>query len=143
MVGGQVADVEEVKQNGISRNRIDFIYSMKTAALIEAAMMIGAILGGADDEQVSIIEGVAHKIGLAFQIQDDILDVEGDEAVLGKEIGQDSKNQKVTFISFEGMDRAKAEVTYLSDEGITELLKLPYENRFLTKLLEFLVHREK
>ena len=143
MVGGQVADVEEVKQNGISRNRIDFIYSMKTAALIEAAMMIGSILGGADDEQVSIIEGVAHKIGLAFQIQDDILDVEGDEAVLGKEIGQDSKNQKVTFISFEGMDRAKAEVTYLSDEGITELLKLPYENRFLTKLLEFLVHREK
>ena len=86
---------------------------------------------------------MAHKIGLAFQIQDDILDVEGDEAVLGKEIGQDSKNQKVTFISFEGMDRAKAEVTYLSDEGITELLKLPYENRFLTKLLEFLVHREK
>lgn len=143
MVGGQVVDIEEEKQNGISRNRLDFVYSMKTAALIEAAMMVGAILGGASAEQVKTIESVGHKIGLAFQIQDDILDVEGDEKVLGKETGQDVKNQKATWISFEGLERARQDVTKLSDEGITELMSLSYENRFLTKLIEFLVHREK
>lgn len=143
MVGGQVADVEEEKQNGISRSRIDFIYEKKTACLIEAAMMIGAILEGADEEHVRIMENIGHKIGLAFQIRDDILDVEGDAKVLGKDTHQDEKNQKVTYVVFEGLEKSKTEVTRLSDEAVTELLSLPYENRFLTKLLEFLVHRVK
>lgn len=143
MVGGQVVDIEESNQNGISLNRLNFLYTKKTAALIEASMMIGAVLAGADDKHVKTIEEVARKIGLAFQIRDDVLDAIGDEETLGKEVGQDVRNQKVTYLSFVGLERAKQEVNKLSDEGITTLLALPYENRFLTKLLEFLVHREK
>ena len=143
MIGGQVVDVEEEKQNGISHNRIDFVYEHKTGALIEASMMIGAILAGADEEHVKIMEEVGSKIGLAFQIQDDILDVEGDEKVLGKEVGQDARNCKVTYVLFEGMEKSKRDVIDLSDEALSKLLSLSYENRFLTKLLEFLVHREK
>lgn len=143
MVGGQVVDIEESDQNGISLNRLNFLYTKKTAALIEASMMIGAVLAGADDKHVKTIEEVARKIGLAFQIRDDVLDAIGDEETLGKEVGQDVRNQKVTYLSFVGLERAKQEVNKLSDEGITTLLALPYENRFLTKLLEFLVHREK
>lgn len=143
MIGGQVVDVEEEKQNGISHKRIDFVYEHKTGALIEASMMIGAILAGADEEHVKIMEEVGSKIGLAFQIQDDILDVEGDEKVLGKEVGQDARNCKVTYVLFEGMEKSKRDVIDLSDEALSKLLSLSYENRFLTKLLEFLVHREK
>ena len=106
-------------------------------------MMIGAILAGADEEHVKIMEEVGSKIGLAFQIQDDILDVEGDEKVLGKEVGQDARNCKVTYVLFEGMEKSKKDVIDLSDEALSKLLSLSYENRFLTKLLEFLVHREK
>ncbi len=143
MIGGQVVDVEEDQQNGISHNRIDFIYENKTAALIEAPLMIGAILAGASDEEVALMEQVGHKIGLAFQIQDDILDVEGDEKIVGKEIGQDARNQKVTYVVFEGLEKSKRDVKALSDEGLSLLLSLSYQNRFLIKLLEYLVHREK
>ena len=96
MIGGQVVDVEAEKQYGISKNRLDFIYELKTGALIEAAMMIGAILGGATDEEVEQIEDVAKKIGLAFQIQDDVLDVIGETETIGKSVGSDEKNQKET-----------------------------------------------
>ena len=110
MIGGQVVDVESEKQYGISKNRLDFIYELKTGALIEASMMIGAILGGATDDEVAQIEQVAAKIGLAFQIQDDILDVIGDAQTLGKAVGSDEKNQKATYVIFAGVDKAKQEV---------------------------------
>ena len=143
MIGGQVVDVEEDQQNGISRNRLNFIYALKTGALIEASMMIGAILAGATDEQVDLMEQVASKIGLAFQIQDDILDVTSDTETLGKEVGSDIKNNKITYVVFEGIERSKSDVKRLTDEAIEILNDLPYENPFLTELLEFLVYREK
>jgi geranylgeranyl diphosphate synthase type II len=143
MIGGQVVDVEAEKQYGISKNRLDFIYQLKTGALIEAAMMIGAVLGGATDEEVAQIEQVASKIGLAFQIQDDVLDVIGDEATIGKSVGSDEKNQKVTYVVFEGVEKSKQEVETLTKEAIDILLALPYENRFLTELLRWMVLREK
>ena len=99
MIGGQVVDVEAEKQYGISKNRLDFIYELKTGALIEAAMMIGAILGGATDEEVEQIEEVAKKIGLAFQIQDDILDVTSTTEELGKPVHSDEKNEKKTYVT--------------------------------------------
>ncbi len=143
MIGGQVADVEELEQYGISKNRIDFIYKLKTGALIEASMMIGAILAGATDEQVDLIEEVAAKIGLAFQIQDDILDVVGDTEVMGKNTGSDEENGKVTYIVFLGLDKSKDAVEQLSKEAVDLLKSLSYENPFLTELLLYLVHREK
>ena len=143
MIGGQVVDVEAEKQYGISKNRLDFIYELKTGALIEAAMMIGAILGGATDEEVEQIEEVAKKIGLAFQIQDDVLDVIGETETIGKSVGSDEKNQKATYVVFEGLEKAKQEVADLTDDAIAILQELPYENPFLTELLRWMVLRHK
>ena len=105
-------------------------------------MEIGAILAGATDEQVKLIESVASKIGMAFQIQDDILDIEGDEAVLGKPIGSDERNEKSTYVTFKGIEKSKEEVKRLTDEAIEILKKLPYENEFLVDLLQYLVYRD-
>ena len=143
MIGGQVVDVEAEKQYGISKNRLDFIYELKTGALIEAAMIIGAILGGATDEEVEQIEDVAKKIGLAFQIQDDVLDVIGETETIGKSVGSDEKNQKATYVVFEGLEKAKQEVADLTDDAIAILQELPYENPFLTELLRWMVLRDK
>lgn len=143
MIGGQVVDVEAEKQYGISKNRLDFIYELKTGALIEAAMMIGAILGGATDEEVEQIKDVAKKIGLAFQIQDDVLDVIGKTETIGKSVGSDEKNQKATYVVFEGLEKAKQEVADLTDDAIAILQELPYENPFLTELLRWMVLRDK
>lgn len=143
MIGGQVVDVEAEKQYGISKNRLDFIYELKTGALIESAMMIGAILGGATDEEVEQIEDVAKKIGLAFQIQDDVLDVIGETETIGKSVGSDEKNQKATYVVFEGLEKAKQEVADLTDDAIAILQELPYENPFLTELLRWMVLRDK
>ena len=143
MIGGQVVDVEAEKQYGISKNRLDFIYELKTGALIEATMTIGAILGGATDEEVEQIEDVAKKIGLAFQIQDDVLDVIGETETIGKSVGSDEKNQKATYVVFEGLEKAKQEVADLTDDAIAILQELPYENPFLTELLRWMVLRDK
>ncbi|CBK74419.1 Geranylgeranyl pyrophosphate synthase [Butyrivibrio fibrisolvens 16/4] len=144
MIGGQVVDVEsEKKQLEMTKEKIDFIYELKTGALIEAAMMIGAVLAGATEQQVTTVENVAKKIGLAFQIQDDILDVIGDEATIGKPIGSDERNEKCTFVTFAGIEKSKEEVKRLTDEAIEELNSLPYKNEFLNELLNYLVYRDK
>ena len=141
MIGGQVVDIEEEKQNGISRNRLDFLYEKKTACLIEAAMMIGAVLAGADENEVNEIEKIGHNIGIAFQIEDDILDVEGDQETVGKEIGQDIRNNKVTYVAFEGYERSKADIWKLTGEAVGILQGMPYQNKFLTALLYYLTDR--
>ncbi|SFH52003.1 geranylgeranyl diphosphate synthase, type II [Pseudobutyrivibrio sp. OR37] len=143
MIGGQVVDVESEKNlSAMTEEKIDFIYELKTGALIEASMEIGAILAGATEEQIKLIESVASKIGMAFQIQDDILDIEGDEAVLGKPIGSDERNEKSTYVTFKGIEKSKEEVKRLTDEAIAILEKLPYENDFLVDLLQYLVYRD-
>ena len=144
MIGGQVVDVEsEKKQLEMTKEKLDFIYELKTGALIEASMMIGAVLAGATEEQVETVENVARKIGLAFQIQDDILDIEGDEATLGKPIGSDERNEKCTFVTFAGIEKSKEEVKRLTDEALQELNSLPEKNEFLNELLNYLVYRDK
>ena len=143
MIGGQVVDVESEKnQLDITEEKINFIYELKTGALIEASMMIGAILAGADDNEINLIEQIASKIGMAFQIQDDILDIEGDEKVLGKPIGSDERNEKATYVTFAGIEKSKKEVKRLTDEAIGILKELPYENKFLEDLLSYLVYRD-
>ena len=145
MVGGQVVDVEADKrgETTIAREKLDFIYQLKTGALIEASMKIGAILAGANAEEQSIVEQVAGKIGLAFQIQDDILDVTSTFEELGKPIGSDEKNQKSTYVSYEGLEKSAADVEALSGEASALLATLGKDDAFLQELIHFLVHRNK
>ena len=105
-------------------------------------MEIGAVLAGASEPQIKIVENVASRIGMAFQIQDDILDIEGDEALLGKPIGSDERNAKATYVTFAGIEKSKEEVKRLTDEAIEMLNELPYENAFLKELLAYLVYRD-
>ncbi len=142
MIGGQTVDVELTDQ-AIPRDKLDFIYALKTGALLEASMQIGAILAGASCEEQEQIVRIAANVGLAFQIQDDILDVVGDEAVLGKPVLSDEKNHKTTYVTLEGLEKAKADVKKLSEDAIQTLRALPYENPFLEQLIQMLVNREK
>ena len=142
MIGGQVVDVESEGKD-IDAATLEFIHRNKTGALMEAAMMTGAILAGADDEQILAMEQAAGKTGLAFQIRDDILDVTGTEAELGKPVGSDEKNSKVTYVSLYGLEHAETEVKRLSDEAIALLEALPVKNQFLEELLMSLVDRKK
>jgi geranylgeranyl diphosphate synthase type II len=144
MVGGQVVDVESEKQNiPMTKEKLDFIYRMKTGALIEASMLVGAILAGATASEQKIIEETAGGIGLAFQIQDDILDVTSTLEVLGKPIGSDARNQKVTYVTYEGIEQAKEDVRLISENAVAKLDSLVVKNEFLRELLLSLIAREK
>lgn len=143
MVGGQVVDVETEGASDITREKLDFIYRLKTGALLEAAMRIGAVLAGAGELEQQLVENVAAKIGLAFQIQDDILDVTSTMEVLGKPIGSDEKNQKATYVTFVGLTQAGLEVKSLCEDAIAQLETLPVKNEFLTELLRSLIVRER
>lgn len=142
MIGGQVVDVESEGQP-LSQDKLDFIYRLKTGALIEASMQIGAILAGAKDTEQDLILQAAKDVGLAFQIQDDILDVIGDGQTLGKPIGSDEKNQKTTYVTVRGIQRASQDVEEISDRAIGALESLPVQNDYLNGLIRYLIHREK
>lgn len=141
MIGGQVVDVQsEGKQ--IEEDVVKFIYKLKTSALLESAMLIGAILGGASGEEEKLVENIAQNIGMAFQIQDDILDVTSTAEVLGKPIHSDEKNKKPTYVTMHSMEEAKREVEKLSNEALEQLQKLPGEHDYLEWLIKELIHRE-
>lgn len=144
MIGGQVVDVKE-SGHAVSGETLHFIYRLKTGALIEAAMMVGAILAGADKEDVDRTEQIAGKIGLAFQIQDDILDVTSTTEELGKPVHSDEKNEKTTYVTWKGIDKAKEMVEELTDEAIALLSEIKTEKKddFLEELLKSLVYRKK
>ena len=140
MIGGQVVDVEKTGQP-LAEEEIAFIYELKTCALLEASMMIGAVLGGASEEDISLVERMAKNIGMAFQIQDDILDLTGDEAKLGKPVGSDEKNEKTTYVTLHGLEESSAEVKRLSAEAV-ELAKHINASEFLQELITYLTVRE-
>lgn len=142
MLGGQGVDVEN-DGKPLSREMLDYIYENKTSALIECAMMIGAVLAGASGEETEKIEQAASRIGIAFQIQDDILDVTGSSKELGKAVGSDEKNHKTTYVTLEGIEKAGEKVRILTDEAIGLLQELPGEKEFLTELLISLCTRRK
>lgn len=142
MIGGQTVDVE-LTNKPVPKDKLDFIYRLKTGALLEAAMMIGACLGGADEEQLMNVEKMAAAVGLAFQIQDDILDVTADQEVLGKPVLSDEKNNKTTYVTLEGIEKAKADVETISGQAVEYLHSLPGKNKFLEDLILMLVTREK
>ena len=142
MIGGQVVDVKE-SGHKITGDMLDFIYRLKTGALIEASVMIGAVLAGASDEEILKIEEIAGKVGMAFQIQDDILDVTSTTEMLGKPIHSDEKNENTTYVTLRGIEESRKEVKRLTSEALDTLKGLKYENAFLNELLEWLVYREK
>ena len=142
MIGGQVVDVESEGQ-AISQEKLDFIYRLKTSALIESSMMIGAVLAGASDQEVEIIQRVAKDVGLAFQIQDDILDVTSTLEVLGKPIHSDEKNEKTTYVTLKGLAEAKQDVEEISKQALSALAILEHKNPFLEELITMLITREK
>ena len=127
----------------ISREMLDYIYEHKTSALIEASMMAGAILGGADEEQTAQIEKAASAIGLAFQIQDDILDVTSTSQELGKPVHSDEKNNKVTYVTLFGVEKASEQVQKLSEQAEAVLEGLSSKNKFLTALVREMASRRK
>lgn len=147
MIGGQTADVESENKKDVSKDLLLFIHKHKTAALIEASMMIGAALANASDKEVLDMENAANNIGIAFQIQDDILDVTGSEEELGKPVGSDEKNNKLTYVSLCGLEESKAQVKKLSEEAIIILQDVADSQRtdgsFLMTLAETLINREK
>lgn len=142
MIGGQVVDVESEGQE-VSRDKLDFIYRLKTSALIECSMMIGAVLAGASEEEIEKIRKVAEDVGVAFQIQDDILDVTSTLEVLGKPINSDDKNHKTTYVTLEGLEGAKQDVERISKRAIETLDSLNHQNPFLDELITMLITREK
>ncbi len=142
MIGGQTVDVE-LTGKPVSKEQLDFIYRLKTGALLEASMMIGAVLAGASEEELLAVRNIAADVGLAFQIQDDILDVVSTAEVLGKPVLSDEKNSKTTYVTLEGLDKAKMDVKEISERAVKRLADLSGQNPFLVELVEMLVTREK
>ena len=142
MVGGQTVDVgNEGKEMSI--DTINYIHNLKTAALIEGSMMAGAILAGAKAEEIDIVEKIAKSIGVAFQIQDDILDVTGDTNQLGKAVLSDEKNHKTTYVSLLGVNISKEHVKRYSRDAIELLESLNKDDAFLKFLFVKLIDRDK
>ena len=142
MIGGQTVDVEEENKE-ISFDTLMYIHNNKTAALIECAMMIGAVLAGASEKEVAVIEKIANKVGIAFQIEDDILDVVSTSDTLGKPAGSDEKNGKNTYVLFKGIEQSKKDAEQYTKEALQLFDALEYENAFLRELLLYLVGRKK
>lgn len=147
MIGGQVVDVENEGKD-IDNDTLDFIFRLKTGALLEASLMIGAILAGADEDAVRIMEDIGRNIGIAFQIQDDILDVVGNTDELGKQVHSDEKNHKTTYVTLYGLERAREDVkryTQAAMDGLSLLKKKTSlgNTEFFEEVLRMLVYRTK
>lgn len=145
MIGGQTVDIEaETQETPMTEAQLHFIHEHKTGALIVASMKIGAILAGASAEQIRALECCAENIGMAFQIQDDILDVVGDSLELGKPVGSDAQNNKQTYVTLYGLEDAKILVESLSEEAVEKYLKsVDGDHEFLEELILTLIHRRK
>ncbi len=142
MVGGQTVDVEaEKKDLALTQEQLLFIFRLKTGALIEASLMIGAVLAGAPEEDIRALESVGTNVGIAFQIRDDILDVTGDEAVLGKPVGSDERNNKTTYVTLNGLEKAEADVVAYTEKAEEALAGLSKHSAFLNELIRSLTDR--
>ncbi|MDO4438950.1 MAG: polyprenyl synthetase family protein [Eubacteriales bacterium] len=144
MIGGQVVDVELTGKRP-SAEQIEFIYKLKTGALIEASFMIGGIIAGADDETINKLEKAGSYIGMAFQIQDDILDVISSEDELGKPVNSDIRNEKITWLSIYGMEQSLKDVERFTSDALQLLSEIRKndEKSFLEELCLYLINRKK
>ena len=142
MVGGQVVDVEN---NGkfVEEDILLFVYEKKTSALLETAFMVGGILAGATREEVIKLEVMGRNLGIAFQIQDDILDVVGDEEKIGKPVHSDEKNEKSTYVAIHGIRESGQKVKEYTEESMEYLDTFKGDSRFLRELMLWLTKRDK
>ncbi len=144
MVGGQCADImTDRDQSSLTPDLLHYIHKKKTACMIESGFQIGAVLAGAPKEDVAALGSIAEDIGLAFQIQDDILDVTGDQKELGKSIGKDALEGKATYVSMNGLEAAAGKVKELTEHALLAMNSLSQENEFLKTLVEHLMTRKK
>lgn len=144
MAGGQGLDVEaEKKSLSLTEDQLLFIHEYKTAALIQSALMIGAILAGADDATIAKMERIGYLVGVAFQIQDDILDVTSTLEELGKPIGSDAKNHKETYVTIHGLEESRHEVERMSMEAVGILDSIDADTEFLREFIVQMISRRK
>ncbi|MCR5418449.1 MAG: polyprenyl synthetase family protein [Lachnospiraceae bacterium] len=144
MIGGQVVDILAEEPGHVSdEEELTFIHANKTSALLQAALTIGGVMGGANEEQVEKLSHIGYLVGLAFQIRDDILDVTGSQEELGKPIGSDERNEKSTYVSLVGLEAAGEKVRSLSKQAMEELEQLPGDKTFLQALFAYLIERRK
>lgn len=143
MIGGQTADIEAEENKNVTKLQLLYIHANKTAALIQAALMVGGILAGADEKKIEHLEKIGYNVGIAFQIQDDILDVTSSLDVLGKAVGSDDKNEKATYVTLTGLEESMKEQKALSLEAVELLSSFPEDNASLGEIIKDLVTREK
>lgn len=141
MVGGQVVDVQS-ENTQIPKEKLDYIHENKTAAMMVGCMRAGAAIGGADEKQMELITDYANKIGLAFQIVDDILDIVGDEAKLGKHVGSDIENNKSTYPSLMGLEKSREIATELIEDAKRSISKVTDDTGFLDGLADYILSRD-
>jgi geranylgeranyl diphosphate synthase type II len=141
MVGGQCADLEAEKKPA-SEAPILYIHKHKTACMIESGFTIGAVLAGAPEEDIRLLDTIGEDVGIAFQIRDDILDVTGDSAVMGKATGMDAKDEKATYVSVYGMEASEKEAERRTKEAVSLFDRLTAENPFLRELVLSLLTRQ-
>ncbi len=142
LVGGQVIDLESEGKSNISAETLNFIHTHKTGALLKASVMSGAILAGAEDEEIQRLSKYAQNIGLAFQIVDDILDITSTQEELGKTAGKDLQAQKATFPSVWGLEESKAQAKQLVEAAITQLTPFGEKAEPLRALANFITTRK-
>ena len=148
MLGGQVVDVE-MTGKPLSEEQLMFIYKLKTGALLSCAFMAGAALAGAEEEELRVLSEIGDKIGIAFQIEDDVLDETSTVEVLGKPIHSDEENGKTTYVTLHGLEASQQEVSRLSEEAVEALSSFQLDGsgkaaqEFLISLTKALIHRKK
>jgi geranylgeranyl diphosphate synthase type II len=139
MIGGQVTDMEG---NISSIEELKYMYSLKTGAIIKSSVIAGATLAGASNEEIDALEIYSEKIGIAFQIEDDILDVTSTQEKLGKAIGSDAANNKITYLTFKSIDEARSDVDKFTQEAIKSLALFGDKATYLIELAKYLTNRE-
>lgn len=142
MIAGEYVDTEWEGRK-INSQELEYIHNNKTAALLKLSVRMGAILANAPEEDIEKLTHYAEKIGLAFQIKDDILSIEGDEKILGKPVGNDEERQKCTYVSFYGLEGAKERLSQLTQQAIYELQPYGEKAEFLNQLARYIETRNK
>ncbi len=142
MIGGQIVDLESEGSPDLDETILTYMHNRKTGALIRVSVFAGAVCGGASAEEINALLKYADKLGLAFQIQDDILDCIGDADVLGKPIGSDAENEKTTYVTLLGLDEARRRAKDLTDSAIEALGVFEKKGEFLTELANYLMGRQ-
>ena len=141
MIGGQLVDIKgEEKINSIEE--LKYMYSLKTGAIIKSSVRAGAALAGANEEEMILLGNYAEKIGIAFQIEDDILDVTSTQEKLGKAIGSDAANNKITYLTFKSIEEARHDLEKYTQEAIESLSIFGDRAVYLVKLAKYLTNRE-